>query len=69
MGKDITDGVVEVVVAVIFPLVDGMIDEPLARETKGLEEPVLCLELGSPDLRVVVTGVDHLNLIHFAQGK
>ena len=63
VGEDVTDGVVEVVVAVILEGV-AVVEQPFARIAEGLEEPMLGLQLASPDLRVIRTRENHFYLIH-----
>ena len=68
MREDVPDGVVEIVVAVIFAGID-VLNEPISRETKRLKQPVFRLYLFAPDLRIIRAGEDHFDLVHLAQSQ
>ena len=63
VGEDVTDCVVEVVVAVILEGV-AVVEQPFAGIAEGLEEPMLGLQPAAPDLRIIRSRKNHFYLIH-----
>lgn len=63
VGEDVTDGVVEVVVAVILEGV-AVVEQPFARITQGLEEPMLGLQLAAPNFGIVGACEDDFHFVH-----
>lgn len=63
VGEDVTDCVVEVVVAVVLKGV-AVVEQPFARIAQGLEEPMLGLQLAAPDLWIICSRENHFYFIH-----
>ena len=63
VGEDVADGVIQVVIAVILEGV-AVVEQPFARITQGLEEPMLGLQLAAPDLWIICSRENHFYFIH-----
>jgi len=67
--KDISDGLIQVVILVIRPFVDTALHEQFAVISQGLQHPVLRLQLGAPNLRVVGAGKDDLDFVYSLESE
>ena len=67
--KDISDGLVQVVIFIVRPFVDTALQEQFAVISQRLQHPVLRLQLGAPNLRIVGAGEDDFDLIYSLESE
>ena len=66
VGEDVTDGVIEVVVTVIFPGID-IFYQPFAGITERLQHPVFRFQLGAPNFGIVRAREDHFHFVNLLE--
>lgn len=69
VGEDVTDCLVQIVVAVVLPLVNTALQQPLAVVTQGLQKPVLGFQILAPDIRIVLAGEDHFHFVYSLESE
>ena len=69
VGEDVTDGFVQIVIAVVLPLVNTALQQPLAVVTQGLQKPVLGFQVLAPDSRIVLARKDHFHFVYSLEGE